>query len=235
MSEHVLHARALLFDFDGVLVDSVAAVERAWGQWANEHGLDPDTVVAQAHGVRTVETIRVLTPHLDADEEATRIEDREVDSTHQVSAYAGAAAVLADLPSSMWAIVTSGSRRLATARLHGAGLPVPEVFVTADDVTAGKPAPDPYLMAAERLGVPTGQCVVVEDSPAGVSAGRNAGMRVVAVLTTHDRTQFDDPTVMVDSVADIHVTVGSDGGLRILARPVAWTPSPHGPTLDRQV
>ena len=218
MSEQVMHARAVLFDFDGVLVDSVAAVERAWGQWAGEHGLDAATVVAQAHGVRTVETVRVLTPHLDADDEAIRIEEREVAHTDQVTAYPGAAAVLADLPDGSWAIVTSGSRKLAAARLDAIGLPVPGVFVTADDVTTGKPAPEPYLLAAERLGVPPEHCVVVEDSPAGVVAGRSAGMRVVAVLTTHDPAQFDDPTIMVDSVDAIRVTAGGDGRVRIWTR-----------------
>lgn len=219
MTEHVMLARALLFDFDGVLVDSVAAVERAWGQWANEHGLDPAMVLARAHGVRTVETIRVLTPHLDADDEATRIEEREADHTARVSAYPGAAALLAGLPDGRWAIVTSGTHKLAAARLDAIGLPVPEVFVTADDVTSGKPAPDPYLLAAERLGVPPEQCVVVEDSPAGVRAGRGAGMRVIAVMTTHDAAQFDDPTVMVDSVAAIRATGGDDGRLRIALHP----------------
>jgi sugar-phosphatase len=216
--EHVMHARAVLFDFDGVLVDSVAAVERAWGQWAREHGLDPATVLAHAHGVRTAETVRMLTPHLDADGEAARIEEREVHHTGDVHAYPGAAALLADLPAGAWAIVTSGTYRLAAARLDATGLPVPDVFVTADDVDAGKPAPDPYLVAAERLGVPPEQCVVVEDSPAGAAAGRSAGMRVVTVLTTHTADRFDEPTVMVDSVAAIQVTGGDDGVLRISTR-----------------
>lgn len=215
MTELVLHARALLFDFDGVLVDSVAAVERAWGQWAGEHGLDAAEVVAQAHGVRTVETVRALTPHLDAAGEAARIETREVAYADQVSAYPGAAELLSGLPDASWAIVTSGTRRLASARLHAIGLPVPSVFVTADDVTSGKPAPDPYLLAAEHLGVAPAECVVIEDSPAGVIAGRNAGMRVVAVTTTHEAGQFADPTVMVDSVAALRATGDGDGRVRI--------------------
>src|SRR5690606_3650601 len=141
----VLRGDAVLFDFDGVLVDSTSAVEQAWGRWAAEHGLDPAAVLARAHGVRTVETIRAVAPHLDAEAEARRIEEREERSAGAITAYPGAERLLRALPRERWAIVTSGSRRLATARLQATGLPRPAVFVTADDVTAGKPAPDPYL------------------------------------------------------------------------------------------
>lgn len=233
MPEHVMHARAVLFDFDGVLVDSAAEVERAWGQWAGEYGLDPAMVLAHAHGVATVDTVRALLPDLDAAAEAARIEEREIAYAHRVSAYPGADTLLADLPEGSWAIVTSGTHSLAAARLDAIGLPVPPVFVTADDVGAGKPAPDPYLLAARRLDVPPDQCVVVEDSPAGVLAGRSAGMPVIAVLTTHDAAQLrgqrpgavsvepgaakvDDPTIIVDDVAAIRVIAGNDGRLRIV-------------------
>ena len=217
MSEQVLHASALLLDFDGVLVDSVPAVERAWGEWAGEHGLDPAAVIATAHGVRTVETVRAMAPHLDAEAEAQRIEDREVGLTDGVTAYAGAAALLARLPDDAWAIVTSGTRKLAGARLAATGLPEPRVFVTADDVAHGKPAPDPYLLAAQRLDARPRACVVVEDSPAGVRAARSAGMRVIALTTSHDPADFSDPTVVAAAIAAVTVTPDGDG-LRITVR-----------------
>lgn len=210
-----MHAQALLLDFDGVLVDSFASVEIAWRQWADEHALEAPRVLQVAHGVRAVETIRQVAPHLDAVAEALRVEEREIGHTAHVRAFAGAAELLAGLPEDRWAIVTSGTLRLATARLEAIGLPTPKVFVTADDVASGKPAPDPYLLAAERLGVAPEDCVVIEDSPAGVTAGRSAGMRVIAVTTTHDPAEFTGQTATAGSIAAIGVQADGDGPLRI--------------------
>ena len=215
MSTTVLHVRALLFDFDGVLVDSMAAVTRAWMQWGRDHGLQLTT--DGIHGVRAVETIRQVAPHLDAEHEARRVEQAEIDLVDDVRAIPGAAPLLDALPDDRWAIVTSGTRRLAVSRLDAIGLPHPSVFITAEDVRRGKPAPDPYRLAAERLGVAAADCVVVEDSPAGVLAGRRAGMPVIAVTTTHDRAEFDDPTLVVDSVAALRCAVTADGLLAVSA------------------
>lgn len=206
-----LRCSALLFDLDGVLLDSTAAVERAWLRWAREQGLDPASVIAAAHGRRTVDTIAAVAPALDPVAAALRLEEREADEADGITVYDGVAALLSGLPDDRWAIVTSGSRLLATARMRAAGLPVPEVFVTADDVTAGKPDPSCYRAGAARLGLQASQCVVVEDSPAGVAAGRAAGMRVVAVATTHGKPELVAATVVVEALRDLTVTVAPDG------------------------
>lgn len=203
-------ARAILFDFDGVLVDSFAAVEHAWAQWAAAHDLDRDAVLSLAHGVRAVETIRQVAPDLDAEREAQIVEQGEIDHIDEVRTIPGAAALLEGLPVGCWAIVTSGTHRLASARLQVTGLPTPQVFVTADDVVRGKPAPEPYLTAARHMDLDPADCLVVEDSPAGVAAGVSAGMRVVAAATTHDRDMLAGATAVVDSVTALRCT-GDDG------------------------
>jgi len=215
VSTTVLHVRAILFDFDGVLVDSATAVTRAWTQWGRDHGLQ--LTADGIHGVRAVDSIRQVAPHLDAEHEALRLEQAEIDLVDLVRAIPGAVPLLAALPDDRWAIVTSGTRRLAVSRLDAIGLPHPSVFITAEDVQRGKPAPDAYRLAAERLGVAAADCVVVEDSPAGVLAGRRAGIPVIAVTTTHDRAEFDDPTLVVDSVAALRCTLTADGRLAVAA------------------
>lgn len=216
MSPITMSAQALLFDFDGVLVDSFAVVERVWTEWADDRGVDRE-VLDHIHGVRAIELVQELVPHLDAAAEHDRLEQREIDLVHEARAMPGAAELLAGLPTDRWAIVTSGSRRLATNRLEAIGLPIPDVFVTADDVDEGKPAPAPYLLGAERLGFEPGDCVVVEDAPAGVLAGRRAGMRVIAVSTTHDAGEFDGPVAIIDAVGSLRCTVADDGSLQLTA------------------
>ena len=179
---------AVLFDLDGVLVDSRATVEEAWGRFAARHGLDPEHVIANCHGRRTVDLIRLVAPHLDADGEAFLIEQEEVSSAGPIRALPGARELLETVPADRFAIVTSGSRPLAVARLRAAGLPVPAVLVTAEDVERGKPDPAGYLSAAAQLGVEPARSLVVEDSPAGVDAGLSARMNVIAVLTTNDES-----------------------------------------------
>ncbi len=201
---------ALLFDLDGVLVDSVAAVARAWDWWARGHRLDPAPFVAE-HGRPSRESIAELAPQLDADHEAAAVEEREAIDTAGVVAMPGAAAALASgLPH---AIVTSGTRRLALARLRASGLSVPDVLVTADSVTRGKPDPEPYLLAAARLGVRPSDCTVFEDAPAGVRAGKAAGMRVVALTTTVGKAQLlHADHVATDLAAYFRVTVHNSSG-----------------------
>jgi sugar-phosphatase len=175
--------RAILSDLDGVLVDSTAAVERTWAAWGERLGVDGRAVVAANHGRPARDVLaELLPPDADVDAEAAAFEDAEVADTNGVVALPGAADVLA---APGVAIVTSCTLRLARARLEAAGLDEPEVLVTSDMVARGKPAPDPYLLAAERLGVEPSACVVLEDAPAGVAAGRAAGMTVWAVSTTH--------------------------------------------------
>jgi sugar-phosphatase len=181
---------AVLFDLDGVLVDSTATVEEAWTRFATRHGLDPEHVIAHCHGRRTIDLIRLVAPHLDADAEAVLIEQEEVGAAGPVRALPGARELLQIIPADRFAIVTSGSRPLAVARLRAAGLPVPPVLVTAEDVENGKPDPTGYLSAAAQLGVEPVQSLVVEDSPAGVAAALSAGTKVIAVLTTNDASSL---------------------------------------------
>jgi mannitol-1-/sugar-/sorbitol-6-phosphatase len=192
----VIDVAAILFDCDGVLVDSAASVERAWRGWATVGGLDADDVMAIAHGRRTEDTLRELGFTDDLAAEVDRVEGAEIADTSDVTAFAGAAGALAALPPEAWAVVTSGTRGLATARLAAAGLPLPGVLVTADDVAAGKPDPQGYLDAARRLGVPPADCLVVEDAPAGVQAALAAGMRVLALPTTHAAEELAAATLV---------------------------------------
>jgi sugar-phosphatase len=207
---HRLDCDLLLFDLDGVLIDSTPCIVRHWRRWAQQHGLDLDAILAAAHGVRTIETMRTVAPHLDADAEAARFTDHEVADTAGVTAIPGAATLLASLPPEAWTIVTSAGRALAEARLLRAGLPLPRLLVSADDVTRGKPDPEPYTTAARQLGCPPHRCVVVEDAPAGVAAGRGAGMRVIAVTATHakDTLISAGATVTAERLSHLAATAG---------------------------
>jgi len=206
----ILTARALLFDMDGVLIDSAPAVERVWRQWAIEHGLDPDFVIAQAHGRRSIETLRAVAPHLDAERENVIVEQREIDDKEGVTALAGAGHLLESLPPDRFAMVTSATRPLAVARLSYAGLPIPPKMVTADDVINGKPFPEPYLKGAALLGSVPEDCLVFEDTPAGISAGRAAGMRVVAVGSTYPREELQAADALIASLADVSAEVRAE-------------------------
>jgi sugar-phosphatase len=181
---------AILCDLDGVLVDSGDAVEAVWREWATAHGLDGDAVAHASHGVPTREVIAAVAPELPAAEEAVRVE--RLHAATGGEALPGAAELLQRAPASAVAVVTSGSSELATARLEAAGLRAPPIVVTSDAVRRGKPAPDAYLVAAQALGADPSGCVVIEDSPAGVQAGRAAGMTVWAVTTTHDAGELSE-------------------------------------------
>jgi sugar-phosphatase len=210
-----LECAAILFDLDGVLIDSTTNITRHWRQWAQRHDLDLAEIMRNAHGRITIETMRLVAPHLPIEEEARQFAAIEVADTEGVVTIAGAPALLDSLPADAWAIVTSGGRDVATARLKSRGLPVPKVMVTADDVTNGKPAPEPYLVAARVLGLPVEQCVVVEDSPAGIAAARAAGMRSLAVASTHASHELEAATAIAGQLDDIQVDTGSDGRLTI--------------------
>ncbi len=176
---------AVLFDLDGVLVDSTELVERAWRRWAGERSLSPDDVLAVAHGRPTRDVVRAFAPAVDVDQEVLRILSYEASQSSTLVAVPGARDCVDVARRGPWAVVTSGGRDVATRRLIAAGLPVPEVLVTADDVTNGKPDPEPYELARRELSVPARECVVVEDAPAGITAAKSAGMTVLAVTTTH--------------------------------------------------
>lgn len=188
---------AILFDLDGVLIDSKESVSRHWKEWADVHGLDAAEIMRVAYGVRTVDMIRRVAPHLDAEKEAALYSEHEAVDTAGVVAIEGAGGILAALPKDRWAIVTSCGLELAVARLRQADLPIPRVLVTAEDVSQGKPAPEPYLAGATRLGLAAERCVVIEDAPAGVEAGKKAGMRVIGIAANHM------PEALLESGADL--------------------------------
>ncbi|WMJ68394.1 HAD-IA family hydrolase [Stenotrophomonas sp. 24(2023)] len=178
--------RAFLFDMDGTLLTSIEAAERVWGAWARRHGIDPAVLLPTIHGVRVEETIaRQQLPGIDIAREARAITDAELDDMHGVHAIEGAAAFLRSLPADAWAVVTSAPRLLAERRMQAAGLPLPAVMVTAEDVRVGKPSPEGYLSAAAQLGVEACDCLVFEDAPAGMQAGEAAGATVIVVMATH--------------------------------------------------
>ena len=202
---------AVVFDLDGVLVDSAACVERHWRRWAAEHGLDGGEIMRFAHGRPTAETIRLVAPHLPSDGEAARLDASEAFDTEGVVAIRGAAELVRLLPPNAWAIV-------ALTRLRHTGLPLPAVLITADDVKRGKPNPEGYMLAARRLSMAPDRCVVVEDAPAGVDAARAAGMRVVGLTTTHSRAELKGADVTAAQLVDIQVSASDTrpaGGLTV--------------------
>jgi mannitol-1-/sugar-/sorbitol-6-phosphatase len=207
-----LSCAAVLFDLDGVLVESRLAVERQWAIWARQHHLDPDKVIPIAHGRPTIETIREVAPHLDADAEAKTMEQREISDLDGVRAIAGAADLLARIPPDRWTVVTSGTRDLATARLRYVGLPVPHTMVSASDIRKGKPDPEPYLKAAVALRLQPRECIVIEDAPSGIRAGKAAGMRVIAVPTTYPFEQLGEADVIIKRLSDLRITAANTTG-----------------------
>jgi len=217
-----IQCRGVLFDLDGVLVDSTPAVARVWAGWALEHGFsDPDEIVRIAHGRPSITTIRELLPNVDHEAENREVERREIADTDGVIPLPGAMELLQTLPLERWAIVTSCTRPLAGVRIAAAGLPKPKHLVTATDVHRGKPDPEPYLKGAEILGIATSDCVVMEDAPAGIRAGKAAGARVLAVRTTATDQELRPAGAdwVVDNCAEIFVDLNGVGKtFRLLPR-----------------
>ena len=195
---------AVLFDLDGVLVDSVRVVERAWRRWAREQDLEADELLATVHGRRAADVVRMFAPQLDPARQVRRISEYEMeDGASDLAVIPGALECVGVARRGPWAVVTSGGRELAAQRLAAVGFPAPEVLVTGDDVERGKPDPEPYLRAAVVLGVPAARCVVVEDAPAGVLAGKRAGMTVLAVATTHPADALTEADQVFSAMGEV--------------------------------
>lgn len=214
MTSTSIRCRGVLFDLDGVLVDSTPAVARVWAWWALQHGFkDPDEIVRLAHGRPSIDSIRELLPHADHDAENREVEAREIEDTDGVIPLPGTLELLQVIPQEKWAIVTSCTRRLAEVRIATAGLPKPKYMVTSTDITNGKPHPEPYLKGAKILGATGAECVVIEDAPAGIRAGKAAGAHVVALRTTAGDAELREAggDWIVNDCADLSVDLGKDG------------------------
>jgi mannitol-1-/sugar-/sorbitol-6-phosphatase len=207
---------AVLLDMDGTLVDSTDCVIRQWRRWADRHGIPLERILSNSHGRLTLDTMRSVAPNLATAEEAEAFERSEAEDVDGTKAVNGASAFLGDLTDNQWAVVTSASRELARVRLLAAGLPVPKVLVSSNDIRAGKPDPEGYLTAAKLLRAVPQQCLVVEDSVAGIQAARRAGMSVLGITTTFPPEQLDADACISD-FSDVRVdNAENHHGIRIL-------------------
>jgi sugar-phosphatase len=207
-------AQGILFDMDGVLVSSIGSVVRSWRRWAMLYDVPNAEAFEVPHGMRAKDIVRTLRPDIDQQKAVQVIEDLEVEDVADLKVLPGVKALLEGLPPERWAIVTSSTRRLLLARLSAAGLPVPERIIGGDMVERGKPDPEPYRRGAELLGFFPGECVVVEDAPSGVGAGKAAGCRVLGVLGTHSAEELHESDWVVGSLEGVSVTAGI-GGLEL--------------------
>ncbi len=214
---------AILFDLDGVLVDSRRCIELVWDTWARRHGLDPAAIVRVAHGRRTSEALREVAPQLDVAAEVATLDALEESEERGVREAPGARALLAGLSRTQWAVVTSGSPAVARLRLRVGRIPEPPVLVTGADVRRGKPDPEGYLRAASALGRAPASCVVIEDTPAGIAAGKAAGMAVLAVRGTYPDDRLAAADALVDSLARVRCQAAGASGLRL-----AWPEATRG-------
>jgi len=210
-----INCLAVLSDLDGTLIDSARCVDYAWETWAVSHDLDVEWIKKSAHGMRTADSLKFIAPHLDLNAEVTKLEDLECQCTDGLVPINGAETLLHSLQSSRWAIVTSGSSRLANHRLGHVGLPKPSVFITADDVSVGKPEPQCYLLAAGSLGISVNDCVVLEDSPNGIKAGKSAGARVIAIGVSSADHDISAADYVVHDLSKIHAQSQEDGTIML--------------------
>jgi sugar-phosphatase len=207
--------RAFLFDMDGTVLNSIAAAERIWAAWALRHGVDVDSFLPSIHGVRAIDTInRLALPGVDAEAEAAFITEAEIEDVEGVIEVPGAASFLKSLPANQWAIVTSAPKALALRRMAAAGIAQPLVMVTAEDVSAGKPDPAGYRLAAKRLGVEPTDCLIFEDATVGILAAEAAGANVIVVTATHDHP-LQTPHATLASYELVITLVDPDGDIRL--------------------
>ena len=205
----------VLFDMDGVLISSTDADERCWLRWARFHDMEGTFSIQSTHGRRSIDTLRVLRPDLDPMVERKRLEDFDADDPGEVIVLPGVKPLIASLPPNAWTIVTSAPESLMKNRLMSTGIPMPQSFVSADDVTNGKPHPEPYEMGARVLGLKPSECLVIEDAPAGIKAGKAAGCRVLAVLSSHSAAELTDADWIVTSLDHVTAVLSDDGTITI--------------------
>ncbi|MHC8362636.1 HAD-IA family hydrolase [Pseudomonas sp. LS2P72] len=210
--------RAFLFDMDGTVLNSIAAAERIWAAWALRHGVDVVSFLPTIHGVRAIDTInRLALPGVDAEAEAAFITEAEIEDVEGIIEVPGAAIFLKSLPANQWAIVTSAPKALALRRMAAAGIPQPLVMVTAEDVSAGKPDPAGYRLAARRLGVEPTDCLIFEDATVGILAAEAAGAGLIVVTSTHNHP-LQTPHATLASYESVGSRVESEGLLRLETR-----------------
>jgi sugar-phosphatase len=220
-SSATIRFKGILFDMDGILISSLGSVERSWTKWALMRGVDPVYACRIAHGCRSVETVAILRPDLDAAKENLIIENLEIEDTAGVAVLPGVLELLAKLPTSRWTVVTSATEPLARVRLAAGGIPVPERIVTADDVREGKPLPAPYLAGAALLGFAPAECAVFEDAASGVKAGRAAGCTVIATTFSHSVESLAPADYLIEDLTGVEVTtLEGDEGLAITFTPL---------------
>ncbi|MCH4902389.1 MULTISPECIES: HAD family hydrolase [unclassified Pseudomonas] len=206
---------AFLFDMDGTVLNSIAAAERIWSAWAVRHGVNVETFLPTIHGVRAIDTItRLNLPGVDAEAQAAFITEAEIEDVEGIVEIPGAAAFLKSLPADRWAMVTSAPRDLALRRMAAAGIPEPAVMITAEDVTAGKPDPAGYRLAAKRLGLEPADCLIFEDATVGIQAAEAAGAPLMIITTTHQHP-LETVHATIASYRDIALSIDSDGQLRL--------------------
>jgi mannitol-1-/sugar-/sorbitol-6-phosphatase len=220
MSSHTISVRGILFDMDGVLISSTAADERCWLRWAKHHSMEGTFSLQSTHGRRALDTLRAIRPDLDPVIEQRRLEDYDAEDHSGLIILPGVEQLLASLPADRWTIVTSATVRLLEGRLNFAGLPIPAVLVPAEKVDNGKPHPEPYLTGAKLLGFTAADCLVIEDSPAGIASGKAAGCKVLAVLSSHTQAELTGADWFVDSLDQVTAEQLPDGSLRIHFEPM---------------
>lgn len=196
---------------DGVLISSIGSVERSWTKWAEAHGVNPELAIQMAHGRRAIETIRLLRPDLNDEEELLKLETTEIEDNEGVEMLQGVQQILEALPSNRWTVVTSATEKLARSRMLHGGIPFPEQAVTANKVNKGKPDPEPYLMGAKLLGLKPEECLVIEDAASGAEAGHKAGCKVLATLFSHSLESLSAANWVTRSLKDVQVSVDGDG------------------------
>lgn len=215
MPSQTISVRGILFDMDGVLISSTGADERCWLRWAKHHNMEGTFSLQSTHGRRALDTLRALRPDLDPVTEQRRLEDYDTEDYSQLLVLPGVERLLSSLPADHWTIVTSATERLLQGRLGHAKLPMPAALVSAEKVIHGKPHPEPYQAGARLLGLPPADCLVIEDSPAGIASGKAAGCPVLAVLSSHTRGELEGADWFVASLEQVSAISELDGTLSI--------------------